>query len=150
MKILETWRQSKEVIEQESDERVKLASSTALSRVAAVTLPFAVVAIAVLVIAPLSPPQREFGLVLLVPAILLVAAITLRASLHRSRAHSARLQRALLVRSVWGYPVAAVVVGLVDLAWRGDPSEAATFAAAILIGGLIGSVIHYWRLSLRS
>lgn len=102
MGLLEAWRRSREAMDEEMDERTELAASKALGAVAAVTVPFAVFALAALVVvAPVSAEQREFGLQLLIPAILAVAAATLTVSLRRRRALGARLERAILVRSLW-------------------------------------------------
>lgn len=150
MGLLEAWRRSREAMDEEMDERTELAASKALGAVAAVTVPFAVFALAALVVvAPVSAEQREFGLQLLIPAILAVAAATLTVSLRRRRALGARLERAILVRSLWVWPVAAVVGGLVEFAWHRDPGDAAEIAVLGLVGALVGTAIRYLRLSRR-
>lgn len=149
MGLLEAWRRSREAMDEEMDERTELAASKALGTVAAVTVPFAVFALAALVVAPVSAEQREFGLQLLIPAILAVAAATLTVSLRRRRALGARLERAILVRSLWVWPVAAVVGGLVEFAWHRDPGDAAEIAVLGLVGALVGTAIRYLRLSRR-
>lgn len=147
--MVERWRHSKEVIEEELDERSELASAKALGRVALATVPLTVFALVALVVLPLSGGQRESGLQLLIPAIIAVAAITLSITSHRSRAFSPRLRRAVLIRSAWAYPVGAVVVGLVEFAWHGDAGDAVGFVVASMVGMLGGTVLHLWWLSSR-
>lgn len=149
MGFLEAWKKAGETIEEEMDERAELAALKSLARVAGVTVPFAVIYAVVLLILPLTAGQMEFGLGLLVPAIVGVAAVTLLISSRLSRVPGARFERAILIRSLWGWPVAAATVGLVDWVWKGDPGEAATVAAATLVGALVFGTIRYLWLSRR-
>lgn len=149
MGFREVWKKAGETIEEEIDERTELAASKALARVALVVVPLAVAFAVILLVFPLTGDQVRSGLALLVPTIVFVSAAILTLSMRRGRTVSDRFNRAVLVRSLWSWPVVAAVIGLVDWFWKGDLMEAATSAAAFIVAGLVFGPIYYLWLSRR-